>query len=205
MVTTSFKLTPGFKKLESLLKPSRFQADLNRNIGKALQLNGQVAVRAVRKTIQGSVAPANAGLTTFIKGSSKPLVDNGDLFKAITSKKVGPLAMFVGVLRSNRSFNIAVVVHNGARIRVTDKMRGMFFALALASAGKLDPEKLKGRAAELWAKRKGGWKPLGAGKGLITIPKRPFIEITFGDSGMKKKMTKNFTKAAALAFGGKKS
>jgi len=205
MPATSFKISPGFKKLEMLLKPSRFQADLNRNVSKSLQLNGQIAVRAIRKTIQAGVSPPNAGLSKFIKGSSKPLVDNGDLFKAITAKKVAPLAVFVGVLRSNRSFNVGVTIHNGATIRVTDKMRGMFNALALASAGRLDPSKLKGRAKELWAKRSGGWKPLAAGKGVITIPKRPFIEITFSSSAMKKKMQRNFKKASELALSGKKS
>lgn len=205
MPTTMFKLSPGFKKLEMLLKPSRFQADLNRNIGKALQLNGQVAVRAMRKTIKAGVPPSNAGLTRFIKGSSKPLVDSGQLFGAITAKRVGPLAVFVGVLRSDKAFNVAVTVHNGAHIRVTDRMRGMFFALWLASTGKMDPAKLKGAAAELWARRKGNWKPLGEGKAMITIPRRPFVEITFADGSMKKRMTRNFKRASELALAGKKS
>jgi hypothetical protein len=200
---TGFKLDAGFKRLEMLLKPGRFQAALQKNMGQALAMNGLVAVKAIRKTIKEGVDPPNAGLTKFIKGSSKPLIDNADLWRAVTWKKVEPLAIFVGVLRTNDSFNVAKIVHDGASVRVTDKMRAMFFALWLASEGKLDPNKLKGRAAELWARRSGGWKPLGSGKGTITIPSRPFIEITFADASMKKKMAKNLSAAAARALHGK--
>lgn len=203
MPSTSFKLSPGFKKLEDLIKPSRTQAALNRNVGRALQLNGKIVERAMRRVIQGGMNPPNANLTIHIKGSTKPLVDHADLMNSIRSVRQDELTVFIGILRTSKEYDIATVVHNGAHIPVTPKMRGMFFALWLASNGDLDPGKLTGRAAELWQRRQGGWFPLKDSTTHIVIPPRKFVEQTFRDKAMKRKLIKNFKKAAALAFTGK--
>lgn len=77
------------------------------------------------------------------KGSSKPLIDNGDLIQSITVKPSGNNAVFVGLYRNARGSegqdlvnigavhegvdpNTGRVREHGAVIPVTQKMRGFF-------------------------------------------------------------------------------
>lgn len=78
------------------------------------------------------------------KGSSKPLIDDGDLIRSITFEVVGKNAVFVGVKKNSRGKdgeslvnigaihegvdpNTGEVREHGAIIPVTKKMRGFFF------------------------------------------------------------------------------
>lgn len=204
MSKTSFKFDAGMKRLESILNPSKYRKRLNLNIGKAIQLNAKLVEKAMRNTIKKGVAPKQSALQSWIKGSSTPGIDNADLWKAITSTKVKPMVFFVGVLRTNESYNIAEIVHHGATIEVTDAMRGMFFMMWLVDQGRMSPSRLTGRAAELYEQRKGEWKPLKKSTTRITIPARRFVTLTMANPTLKAKIKKNFAKAAQLTLGGKK-
>lgn len=163
-----------------------FEGRLRLYIGPATERIAMHAVSEMRKVIQAGVRPKNRPLTTIIKGSNKPLVDNGDLFQSITYEMSGQFEAAVGVLRADPRFNIAEIIHNGGTINVTDAMRGMFYALWLASIGKLDPSKLEGRAAELFARRSTGWKPIAPSTSAILIPERRFVDATFKKRALKK-------------------
>jgi hypothetical protein len=78
----------------------------------------------------------NSPLTTLIKGSSRPLVDRGDLRQSVTdevSVDGTDVHGAVGVLRRRRRkgkriANIAIALHEGYTIRVTEKTRKAVFA-----------------------------------------------------------------------------
>lgn len=111
----------------------------------------------------------NAPLTVLIKGSSRPLVDRGDLRQSIDTEVHGKgrdVVGAVGVLRSRRTkrggkrlFNVAVALHNGFVIRVTPQVRAAVFA-------------------ELQRRQGRGARPAATGGGSSTwrVRGRPFIQ-----------------------------
>lgn len=180
MAKTEFKIQ-GLKRWKKALSARGFDEDARAEIRKATALNGKVLEAAQRRIIQEGTNlqswKKNAALTQMIKKSSKPLVDHGGLFQAITSKVIDDFTVFAGVLRTDAHYDIAKLVHEGKKIKITPRMRNMFYMLHKASVGQLDPAKLTGRAAELWARAPGGWLPIAKRTRLIVIPPRRWINI----------------------------
>lgn len=174
------KLTlKGFKRFKRALNGKSFQKELERHVRTANGRSGKIIQRAIRQTIKKGVPPPNAPLTVAIKGSSKPLVDRGDLFGAVTSVVPSWNRVFVGVLKTSKSHDIAQLLHDGTTLGVTDKMRGLFYVLWLATKREDVRAKLSGRAAELFERMPSGWKPLRPSTRAIKIPARPFISQAF--------------------------
>jgi len=197
---TEFKIR-GLKRWVKALDARGFDAASRRHMRRATELNGKVAEKIQRQTIQsGKSLQKNAALTQAIKGADKPAVDTGLLFQSITSKVIDDFTVVVGVLRTSEAYNIAVIVHEGAKVKVTPKMRGMFYALWKASKGELDPGKLTGRAKELFARQPDGWLPLDADTEVIIIPGRPWAEIAFRNTQMIKQTRDNWKLALEAAF-----
>jgi len=156
----------NFAELELLLDPAAFDARLKGNIKRATTRIGLDAERQIKEDITGGKFDKNSPITTAIKGSSRPLVDTGELFKAINSQVLAWDEVVVGVLRSKKVtgkdgkaddlLNIAAVLHEGATITVTQKMRNFFAAMARKHPGK--------------------YRPLRASTKAIIIPRRPFLE-----------------------------
>lgn len=117
----------------------------------------------------------NAPLTILIKGSSRPLVDRGDLRNSITTEVAGKgrdVVGAVGVLRRRRAkrgrsmTNIASALHEGFTIRVTPKVRAAVFA-------ELE-RRQRGRAK--------GSSPPGGGSSVWRVKGRPFIRQPLDES-----------------------
>ncbi len=189
----------AIKRLQKRMGRSAVKKSLNKNLQKASQVNALLATKIVRDTIKNGDFTRNRPLTIAIKGSAKPLVDDGDLFGAVTSVVVSPTKMFVGILKKDGVFNIAVTLHNGATINVTPAMRGLFFVLSQVSQGKASPSKLKGRAAELYEDFQ-GWKALKESTKAIVIPARPFMRKAFKSKKMKKLIGDNWKVALQTTF-----
>lgn len=169
------KLSNNWKKLDKKLLNSR--KDLKKHIRRATGAIGKKGEALARKEITEGKYEPNRPLTVALKGGrNEPL--KGDrpgapLFKAITSKIIEEMAVFIGILQVNKEYNIAKAIHEGVSIRVTEKMRNLFYVLWLKEQ---NPSlKLTGRAEELWNKMPGGWLPLKKSTTAITIPSRPFI------------------------------
>ena len=107
---------------------------------------------------------------------------------------------FAGVLRTAREFNVAAIVHEGGQARVTPKMRAMFLALWQASKGELDASKLTGRAAQLWDRMPGGWKPLSEVTTVIVIPERPWVRLTMADPSIRRLAIENWERGVQAAM-----
>jgi hypothetical protein len=196
MPPTKFKMDSGWKKWEHAIDPAVMKAKLRRNLFRATTKNGLIAVATIRNTIKAAGFEENKPLTVMIKSSSKPLVDHGaSLFQAITHRVVDDTTVFAGIIQTSGEYNIALALHEGAIINVTDEMRGMFFYLWQVSSGALPPDRLQGRARELWERAPGGWYPLQPGTSSILIPSRPFIQQAFADRGMRMKARENWQNA----------
>lgn len=195
-----FKMDKGWKKYARATDAATFRRVLQKHVGTATLRNAQVIQRRVRKRIQTGVFRRNAALTVMIKGQNKPMVGGGDLFGAITHVQEDWAHAFVGVLRTNGAFNVARVVHDGASIDVTEKMRRMFMMLWLVSEGQMSSSSLTGRAAELWRSAPGGWFPLKEGTKKIVIPSRPFIRSVFRLKSTKTTVKGNWERGVQRAF-----
>jgi hypothetical protein len=201
-VTFKFSRKRGeWKAFGKALDPKTFDRAVRRHVRRATALNGKVLLRGIRKTIQSGNFESNKPLTVAIKGSSKPLVDYGHhLFQALTSKVVDDFTAFAGVLQKDDFYNIARFLHDGGALPVTDKMRGLFYVLWLASRNAIDPGELTGRAAELWDRMPGGWFPLDENTQAIMIAGRPFIEKAIEDPEFRKLAKRNWEAALNAAF-----
>jgi hypothetical protein len=203
---TEIKVTKQWVKLRKILEVSTAKPNVEKALSKATSVNGLFVRREIRTNIRTAKyaldRPGNAPLTSFIKGSTKPLVDRGELFKAISSRKLNPTTVEVGVKKGSPHVDIAVVTHEGAIIPVTKKMRGLFARLADVSAGKRSPNTLTGRALELWERRpeQGGWKALKAGTTAIKIPKRPYIKEVVEHYDVRAHVFENWKQAAAAGL-----
>lgn len=203
MAIASLKIK-GLRKWQKALESPRMDAALRRNMRVASGLNGKLAEARVRRVLQNPRGAGkfddNAALTQAIKGSAKPLTDRGTLFQAVTSKVEDDFTVFVGILRTSRSFNVALAVHEGFEAKVTAKMRGLFWVLWQASAGAIPVGELTGRAAELYERMPGGWKPLSTGTTVIVTPRRPFIETAFASKALTGQVKRNWQQAIQQAF-----
>lgn len=202
------KLVGRWRELKALLNPRDFIKRLERNVGKATALNARLVAREMRQTIKRGVSPRNAPLTVALKGSSKTLVDRGELFKAITGRKVSWDRGFAGVMRQIaggdvETYNLATLLHEGATIAVSDRMRTMFAMLSFAAVGGMDPSKLRGRAAELWKRRPGfPWQALKPETTSIRIPGRKWAEKAIADRALADNLLKNWREAVDRTFRG---
>lgn len=208
---TGVKLSKSWRSLSAALKPGAFTKKLKREVGKATAMNGMLVAREMRTAIKGGVDPANAPLTIDIKGSTKPLVDKADLWKAIAGKKLDWRTAFAGLLRGRRgvdgnAINIGEKLHEGFTMRVTPAMRGLFQALAQASRSG-DPKHLTGRAQELWARTKGkvAWAALKPETVAIVVKGRPWITRTLDRAGLKAKLKKNWEDAVQRTISPKRT
>lgn len=192
----------GMKALAAILRPALFERLSRQHVDRATQQNAVTLAGRFRKTIQKSEGlEANSQLTIDIKGASKPLIGiDSDLFAGITHKRINSFSAFAGVLRTNDNFNIALLAHEGQTIKVTPKIRGLFWFLHLASTGQVPASKLTGRAAELFQRKSSGWAPLAPSTTTIVIKGRPFVTITMEDKALKQLMMSNWQRAMGFVW-----
>lgn len=213
-MASGLKLTGDWDKLRMRLDASNFDKLAHRNMRRATQRNAQQVVRAMRKRIKSRRYAANVALTIVLKGQDLPLVDHAaGLFQALTSRMVDTHAALAGVFRTTPAapgsklppYNVGVIVHEGATIPVTKRMRGLFQALSAYSRGDLDASKLTGRAAVLAERVKVGEVriyPLKATTEALQIPPRPFIRDVAEDAQVIQGCIRQWQDAYQMALRG---
>ena len=117
------KLSGDWGKLETVLNPSKL-AD---GIRQAASRVGNYGASEVKKGIvsgapNGQTFTPDSALTIERKGSSKPLINHGDLVGSVTYQVIDSKNIFVGV-KKGKEANIAAVHEFGCTIGVTPKMR----------------------------------------------------------------------------------
>jgi len=197
---TKIKLSKDWKRLEKALV--RSGPTVRKHIKRATMLIGKKGEALIRDEISSGNYEPNRPLTVALKGGkNEPL--KGDrpgapLFKAITSKVVNDFTVFIGVLQTDDDYDIALTIHEGVSIKVTKKMRGLFYVLWLK--GQRPSVDLVGRAKELWDKMPGGWYPLKASTTVITMTSRPFIKNVWNKGELQKIASRLWDGALATAF-----
>lgn len=203
------KMTGDWQRMAAAVDAGRFQKNLETNLGKATTFNGMMVSAEIKRRIKGRKYAKNSPLTVLIKRSSTPLIDDGDLWGAVTYKNINAYTVFVGVLRSTVGsdgksiVNLVELLHEGGAIPVTDHMRNMFILLSEVGEGKRDRSTLDGRTAELakaLGRRINQIKPLKPETTHIVIPPRPFLYDVLKDPRIHKKCQANWLKAAKAAF-----
>jgi hypothetical protein len=166
----------NFDQLKRILDANRFTKTFKDQVRQATKTNALTAADAIKVAIAQGLTPDNHPLTEILKGSSRPLVDGGDLSASIHGKAINWNLAFIGVLKNVKKkglpfaskkalmgqIAIAAILHEGIDIKVTDKMRRFFTIMAMKHPGKV--------------------KPLKAGTSVISIPGRPFLEEAFAAS-----------------------
>ena len=182
----------GWKKYGNAHEVRNFQRRLQRHKKKAFD---NIAREIVRTVIGKGGYQPNAPLTLLLKSGKTPLSDTGKkLTKAISTKTISKDKLFIGFTKTSKFYPQARMIHDGGSIKVSQRMRNMFFILWLVSKGDRDASTLTGRAAELWKKNQ-QWFPLAASTKAIRIPARPFMEDIFKDPKIVAKARREFIKA----------
>ncbi|MDI3548131.1 MAG: hypothetical protein PWR10_1783 [Halanaerobiales bacterium] len=142
----------GVKMIGDWAKTKAFLSRLDKDYQKAYRTGlarvGQAAVKALKRGMTegapgGQKYAPNHPFTITRKGSSKPLINHGDLRNSITSRVVDGATVFVGVKRSAQGkdgqslVNIAAIHELGdgqggdLLIKVTPKMRAYLHSQGL--------------------------------------------------------------------------
>jgi len=159
-----------WKELRDVMK--RFGDRLKKNCSTALMRAGIELEGIIKdRILSGRGMKKLHGFTVEEKGSSKPLIDDGDLLNSVGYRFVGPDAVFVGVHRKAEDGTDIAAIHEreeGTRIKVTPKMRAYLHARGFH---------LKPTTTELF------------------IPGRPFVKPSYRDFRRKGIAKKLFGKA----------
>lgn len=160
----SLRLTGDWPTVRQLFNARGFQRRYKLNLQKFLKTTGIAVVGLMTKVVlRESPFAGNAALTVAMKGSDVPLVDNNDMVQSFAWEIKGD-EVFSGVKRGAANFNVAAIVHEGATINVTKKMRGFFLFLHSQNSEIL---------------------PLSPKTRRIIIPGRPFAQATHDDSRLR--------------------
>ena len=168
-------LSGDWNRLETILNPSRIAAGIHQAAARV----GNYGASQVKKGIV-SGAPAgqtftpDSALTVARKGSSKPLIDKGDLVGSVTYQVIDSNNVFIGV-KKGKEVNIAAVHEFGCTIAVTPKMRAYLHHQGVH---------------------------LRASTQYIHIPPRPFLRPVLLGSEFKGKVAKIYIQAIERMFSG---
>lgn len=181
-----FKWDSGMDKFISFL--AAMEGKLGPISEKAMKKATLMAMGEIQQRIKDGkyrrLSPLTATLKSMEGYSQTPLIRTGSLMRAITRDVLGPYKGVVGINKAAKGkrgrdpvtgkftaaeiSNIAITLHEGARIRITDKMKRGFM-----------------RRMKMAAKKSGGASMIrrrGSSKGILRIPPRPFIKEVFDDA-----------------------
>lgn len=176
----SSHLEGDWEKLASILDPNRMKKKLNVTTKQLGFYAASVVKTGIRDGAPGGKAfIANSALTVERKGSSSPLIDQGDLVGSITYDDIDLNTVWVGVKKGSRSkkgnnlVDIAWVHEFGCTIRITSQRR----------------KTLGSRGVNL--------KP---NTRYIVIPERSFLRATLNDSAFREEVADRYIEALKELF-----
>lgn len=226
------RLSKGWNDVLRATDPRSFERRWEENLERAGERIGRDFRRLARREIrQGNYAP-NSPVTIILKGSSKPLVDGGDLFQSITHEVVSPRLVRLGVIRQvsgDKLVNIGAALHDGFVVDMNKhpQVRKALWAKVRDASSKsrmqaLKPaprKAVKSAQAQLARSRSrgGGKRQLNAyfarnpsskipgdagGPKLLVIPARPFITQPMLRPEFGEAVLQHYGDAVKATFGG---
>lgn len=181
------------------LEPGRARSIWEHYLHAAHTRVGQAGVAAIRNSIKADEYAANSPITVIIKGSSKPLVDRGDLFQAISYEirghwmRIGLFRQIAGV----KTYNLGLLLHEGFSYTPTDRQRAAVWAKvaeALGSSRTGSSRQATRGAALAMGSRAGSAAP------VWVVPARPFIRKPLSSSSFLSGAQRTYEQAAAAAI-----
>lgn len=151
----------GFGRVRRILNPVKFNRYLKKNVKRVNRGTlSPIMEQLLTKSINEEKL-RNHPLTVAIKGRDEPLVESGFMRDSVGSRHFSAWGFDTGVERTGRKgANVALIVHNGATIKVTEKIRKYFKFLA-----SIHPNV----------------KPISKDKTQIVIKPRPFMTRAFNN------------------------
>ena len=142
------------------MKGGGFESVFNQKLRKKNMTLRELGKARLSQEINSGNFATNAAATIAIKGSSKPLIDHGDLLGQVGAKGADyGMSFLVGVKRTTGTgLNLAHMLETGWSQDVTPKMRVWFAVMA---------------------KRTGKFKPLSKGTTKIYVKPRPYMDRAF--------------------------
>jgi len=183
------RLTGGWSSLVDALDPSRVMPRLERNMATAGRRTGQEFQRRARAAIRGRQYAPNSPITALLKGSTAPLVADGDLFQSLTYKVVSPYNVRFGIMRDavgTERITLGELLHDGATIDVNANPR-----IRMAVMAKLRAKGPRGVSLA---------RGLGNSGGLWKIPGRPFITAIVESSSFDAVIEEHYAGAVRATF-----
>lgn len=210
MAEARIRLTGPWDRVLGSLDPKAWNTTLRKHVVKAHRLVGRAWQTTARRAIRrGDYAP-NSPITVILKGSSTPLVADGDLFDAIGYQVASggggsTTTLRLGLVRGRQGatgerIDVAHILHEGATIDVGAKpqVRRKVWSMvgtALAASGDLNAAQRKSvlRAAGVLSQG-------GGARSIWVIPPRPFITRPAQDAGLQGYARKTYTRAVEVAL-----
>lgn len=187
----NFRMTGQMKQWMRCINPRELGRRLDKNVGIATKKNAAFVKAEMKGRILAGKYVKNSPVTVILKAKGVPLMEDGDLVRAIDELIISPYAAFVGV-KKNAS--------GGSR---NGKIPMVELAGMLQENIKIEFKKI-GPAAEArirtWFRHKAiethfQIMPLSAGKRILRIPKRPFVEKVANNKKIQRKIISNWTNA----------
>lgn len=210
MARSEIRLTGPWDEVIGALDPTVWNATLRKHVVKAHRLVGLAWQTSARRAIRREDYAPNSPITIILKGSSTPLVADGDLFQGLSYQVASgggsaTTTLRLGVVRGRAGMNddrinVAHVLHEGATIDVgaNPQVRRKVWAMvgsALRGAGKL-----KASQRQSVLKAAGVLGGGGAPRSVWVIPARPFITAPASDGGFQTAARRAYTAAVERAL-----
>jgi len=161
-------------------------------------------IKAVKEEIRNRKYAANAQMTLALKKGNIPLLDERNLFNAITYELSSSFNAEIGVFNSQSTGGVSSapigmqklteLMHTGYTIKVTPKMRA---AMMLAIMGK---KTKSGRKLTKSAKAALSGMTKGSGVSVYRVPPRPFLSAIWKRPDIQKMIQNNWRQALEQAF-----
>ncbi len=128
----------GFETFLQMMKQDGFRKVFRTKLRLTNKRLAQLGAARLSQEIRTGGFEPNSPLTAWLKKSTRPLLDHGDLAGSVAGRVGTSVYSFcVGVTRRTPSGkNLAHMLETGFTIRVTPKMRKLFFYWAHKSGGK---------------------------------------------------------------------
>ena len=116
-------LTGDWGKIANLFNPSALKSAIHKAAERVGNEGRTKVIEGIKSGAPGGVPfKPNNPLTIAMKGSSKPLINHGDLLGSVTYENIDDKHIFIGVKKGQEA-SIAAVHEFGCTIGVTPKMR----------------------------------------------------------------------------------
>ena len=214
LVVTLFK---GWAKFAAATDPEKFRSAMVREMKKATEENCEDVRGAIKKEIKSQNFDKNAGLTVLFKSHSTILKGGnmgigsemgggtdrgGALLKSLKHTLNGAFEGFIGVVKNRGGANIALILHEGTTLKMTEKRR-KWLAMAIKSAMTkqgMDPSnKGAGHSVGGGTASKTGGASNNVGS-VIVIPARKFIVNAMQNPALHRRVIERWAQAAERAL-----